>query len=221
MGVREIKKANGEVLRIIDGEYVIGANSGCFSSPSPCRKIINGEYLVEEECKYGCDAIIFNSYLNDFTKDGSLCEKFSDTQPCEGEPKFAIFNECVFLGWHFGINFFNPFEYEYDGLHEYSGDLTESGFRIKFNGKIYIPTNKVTNVFSNESRSLENYCIKYIDFTQECGVGVKHWYMNAFEVEKHIVRIPLGIYIKEDKLYLTEFESIEPLFGFVKEYYAS
>ena len=49
--VTEIKKANGEVMRIIDGEYVIGANSGCFANPSPCRKIINGEYLVEEECE--------------------------------------------------------------------------------------------------------------------------------------------------------------------------
>jgi len=47
--VTEIKKANGEVMRIIDGEYVIGAGSGCFSSPKPCRKIINGEYLVEGE----------------------------------------------------------------------------------------------------------------------------------------------------------------------------
>jgi len=48
--VTEIRKANGEVMRIIDGEYVIGANSGCFANPSPCRKIINGEYLVE-----GCE----------------------------------------------------------------------------------------------------------------------------------------------------------------------
>ena len=48
--VTEIRKANGEVMRIIDGEYVIGANSGCFANPSPCRKIINGEYLVEGEC---------------------------------------------------------------------------------------------------------------------------------------------------------------------------
>ena len=48
--VTEIKKANGEVMRIIDGEYVIGASSGCFSSPKPCRKVINGEYLVEGEC---------------------------------------------------------------------------------------------------------------------------------------------------------------------------
>ena len=48
--VAELKKANGEVLRIIDGEYVIGANSGCFGSPKPCRKVINGEYLVEREC---------------------------------------------------------------------------------------------------------------------------------------------------------------------------
>ncbi len=49
--VTEIRKANGEVMRIIDGEYVIGANSGCFANPSPCRKIIKGEYLVEcERC---------------------------------------------------------------------------------------------------------------------------------------------------------------------------
>ena len=54
--VTEIKKANGEVMRIIDGEYVIGASSGCFSSPKPCRKVINGEYLVEGEC----DEIICN-----------------------------------------------------------------------------------------------------------------------------------------------------------------
>ena len=46
--VTEIRKANGEVMRIIDGEYVIGAGSGCFSSPKPCRKIIGGEYLVEK-----------------------------------------------------------------------------------------------------------------------------------------------------------------------------
>jgi hypothetical protein len=49
--VTEIKKANGEVMRIIDGEYVIGASSGCFSSPNPhlYTEIINGEYLVEKE----------------------------------------------------------------------------------------------------------------------------------------------------------------------------
>ena len=50
MSVSEIKKANGEVMRIIDGEYVIGANSGCFANPSPCRKVINGNYLVERKC---------------------------------------------------------------------------------------------------------------------------------------------------------------------------
>jgi len=46
--VTEIKKANGEIMRIIDGEYVIGASSGCFSSPKPCRKIINGEYVINK-----------------------------------------------------------------------------------------------------------------------------------------------------------------------------
>jgi len=48
--VTELKKANGEVLRIIDGEYDRTNYSGCFSSPKPSRKILNGEYLVEGEC---------------------------------------------------------------------------------------------------------------------------------------------------------------------------
>jgi len=60
--VTEIKKANGEVMRIIDGEYVIGASSGCFANPSPCRKIINGEYLVEGECK---NVIPCGEYIKD------------------------------------------------------------------------------------------------------------------------------------------------------------
>jgi len=47
MKITEIKKANGEIMRIIDGEYVIGAGSGCFASPKPYRKTIKGEFLVE------------------------------------------------------------------------------------------------------------------------------------------------------------------------------
>ena len=63
MSVSEIKKANGEVMRIIDGEYVIGANGGCFNNPSPCRKVINGNYLVERKC--GCSGgCIYDEYYD-------------------------------------------------------------------------------------------------------------------------------------------------------------
>ncbi len=51
--VTEIRKANGEVMKVIDGKYVIGASSGCFSTASLCKKIIKGGYLMEK-CINNC-----------------------------------------------------------------------------------------------------------------------------------------------------------------------
>jgi hypothetical protein len=50
MSVTELKKANGEVLRIIDGEYVIGAGASCQNKVKCPTKIISGGYVVES-CK--------------------------------------------------------------------------------------------------------------------------------------------------------------------------
>ncbi len=47
MSMETIKKADGTSMTIIDGEYVIGANSGCFSDVN-CKKIINGQYVITD-----------------------------------------------------------------------------------------------------------------------------------------------------------------------------
>ena len=45
--ITELKKANGEVLRIIDGEYVIGAGASCQNKVRCPTRIISGSYVVE------------------------------------------------------------------------------------------------------------------------------------------------------------------------------
>jgi len=98
--VTELKKVNGEVLRIIDGEYVIGANSGCFSSPKPCRKIINGEYLVEGECGDECEKRC--SYRIEYKNNGYyIC--FIDNLP-EGAVKKTKTDTVFFYDLPFQIS---------------------------------------------------------------------------------------------------------------------
>jgi len=45
--ITELRKANGEVLRIIDGEYVIGAGASCQNKVRCPTRIISGSYVVE------------------------------------------------------------------------------------------------------------------------------------------------------------------------------
>ena len=97
--VTEIKKANGEVMRIIDGEYVIGASSGCFSSPKPCRKVINGEYLVEGECESKCKEEVDCLGFDNITVGGKELITISENKFNELKAMFNI-NECDYMYIH-------------------------------------------------------------------------------------------------------------------------
>ena len=65
--ITELRKANGEVLRIIDGEYVIGAGASCQNKVKCPTKIINGGYAVES-CKT-LHLIAYFPLYNDNLKD--------------------------------------------------------------------------------------------------------------------------------------------------------
>ena len=48
--IEKIIYKSGRVLRIIDGEYVIGAGGACKDGDCKKRKIIEGGYVVESDC---------------------------------------------------------------------------------------------------------------------------------------------------------------------------
>ena len=75
MAVTEMRYKSGRVLRIINGEYVIGAGGACQNKIKCAKKVFNG-YVVrrcgnsdELDCSGGC---IYDEYYDDDRKKISI-----------------------------------------------------------------------------------------------------------------------------------------------------
>jgi len=173
--VTEIRKANGEVMRIIDGEYVIGAGSGCFSSPKPCRKIINGEYLVEGECEeeicvyYSCED--FKNYI----KDGYIFDQYAEVLEC----KIIEIN-----------NFFDDYYIDY--------------IDVDLNLEIYIPKFQKWFIITNNNNFYIKEDFPYSAKLGECDDDVQKYLFSYFKNIGIVTDGKKYYYVAENRAYELE-----------------
>jgi len=192
--VTEIKKANGEVMRIIDGEYVIGAGSGCFANPSPCRKIIGEEYLIER-CINNCSKCFSG-------KEGGLVYLFESGWECWEELK-VLNTEMTLEEFLNGLKYSSQ-SYNYSGYEEciigkgiidHSNSLKEYGCnRDENDGETF---DKKFNFLLEEFKQKKLYC-KNCETKEEMEYNAfpsgrlidseKNEYFFYFYVEENIIK---------------------------------